>query len=377
MKKYILFFLISLTIFVAHAVYAKHAIYGDGNGYYVTAQSLLYDHTFKSNRILSHLKNFQGRDYIFSRVFWDESKNPYSVGTSLTWLPALAVTSIFSDDPTDLFHEVCVGITGILFIIFGLYFLDKYLRNFYDKDVVDITIISLFFASNLLYYSSFEPALSHQPSFFLISFCLYWTHKLKHSAINLFLMGLLFGLVYITRISDTLLLIPILFTLKLDFANLFYLVLGFSTGIVPQIAAQYYYYGSILRNFYVTESSNQWSFQLVHLLEYLFSYQKGLFVWSPIYLIGVFGLIKIRKYLILATLFSLWCLGAFWSTHSAMTAGFGQRLSFAAIPYFALGIAPIYDQHMHRSRLVYLTIFSVWNFFLLYGFYVFKWKNLS
>jgi len=95
MKKYFLFFIISLTIYVAHAIYTKHAIYGDGNGYYVTAHSLLYEHTFKSYKILDHLKNFPGRDYVFSRVFWDEDHNPYSVGTSLFWLPSLSIVSIF------------------------------------------------------------------------------------------------------------------------------------------------------------------------------------------------------------------------------------------------------------------------------------------
>ena len=91
MKKYFLFFILSLTIYIAHAIYVKHGIYGDGNGYYTASHSMVYDQTLNSPRILDHLKNFQGRDYVFSRVFWDTSKSPYSIGTSIDWLPPIAL----------------------------------------------------------------------------------------------------------------------------------------------------------------------------------------------------------------------------------------------------------------------------------------------
>jgi len=376
MKKYLLFFLLSLTLFVAHGVYTKHAIYGDGNGYYVTSQSLLYDHTFKSDTILNHLKNFPGRDYTFSRIFWDENKNPYSVGTSLFWIPSLALASIFSRNPLDLFHEISAGVTGIIFMLAGLYFLERYLRDLYSPQTVSSVILALFFGSNFFYYTSLEPALSHQPAFFLISFLLYWTHSWRDSKTNYFLLGLLFGLVQITRIADTLLLIPIFFSLKLNFQKLGLIGLGFLLGIMPQISAQYFYYGTVARNFYVTESSNQWSFKLIHLLEYLFSYQKGLFIWSPIYLLGIYGLLKLHKKIILATIIFIWCLGAFWSEHSSMTAGFGQRLALASIPYLGIGIAYVYERLKHKQQLIVTSLFAVWNFFLLYGFYILKWKLL-
>lgn len=377
MKKYLVFFLISLAVFLTHSIYTKHAIYGDGNGYYVTAWSMLYDHTFKSPTILGHLKYFQGRSYTFSRIFWDENKNPYSVGTSLFWLPSMAIISLFSPNSLDLLHELGPGITGIILMLSGLYFLEQYLLSFYTPSTVFYTILSLFLGSNLFYYTSLEPGLSHQPAFFLISFLLYICRKIKLSSPHCLFVGFLFGLVHITRIADTFLLIPIIFTLKLDLKKLLLIALGFAIGISPQILAQYYYYGSYARNFYVTESSNQWSFQFVHLFEYLFSLQKGLFVWSPLYLLGLFGLYKLRKKLILVTMFFIWCLGAFWSAHSAMTAGFGQRLALASVPYFGLGLAYCYDKLSRPQQLLSTATFTLWNIFLLYGFYILSWKTLS
>jgi len=186
----------------------------------------------------------------------------------------------------------------------------------------------------------------------------------------------MFGLVHITRIADTILLIPIFFIVKPNLKQLIYLGIGFILELAPQIGAQYFYYGSVARNFYVTESSNQWSFQLIHLWEYLFSYQKGLFLWSPIYLFGIYGLIKQRRFLILLTLLFMICLGSFWSLHSAMTAGFGQRLALGSVPYFGIGIAYFYDKIKLHQQIFLTVALAIWNIFLLYGFYVLKWKNL-
>lgn len=377
MKKYFLFFILSLTIFLTHAIYTRHALYGDGNGYYATSLSLLTVGTFKSEPVLTYLQNFPGREYVFSRVFWDPDHNPYSVGTSLVWLPALSLASLISGNPFDLLHELAPGFTGIILMLAGLYYLEKYLLYFFSAKPVSSTILALFLGSSVFYYTALEPALSHQLAFFLVSFLLYWTHNFRSTSLRLFVLGLLFGWLHITRISDTLLLIPIFLGLKWDFKKLFLLGLGFITGIVPQLAAQSYYYGDLTRNFYVTESSNQWSFRLIHLFEYLFSPQKGLFLWSPIYLLGVYGVIKVKKYLIMTTLLALWLLGAFWSAHSAMTAGFGQRLSFAAVPYFALGIASVFDGLNPKQQQLMTSLFVCWNFILLFGFYVLKWKNLS
>lgn len=289
----------------------------------------------------------------------------------------MAAASIFSSNNLDLLHELGPGLTGILFMLGGLYFIEKYLAYFYTPRTTFFTILTLFIGSNLFYYTTLEPALSHQPAFFLVSFLLYWTRDFKKKASNYLLLGVLFGLVQITRIADTFLLIPIFFALKLDFKKLLLIGLGFVVGMAPQIIAQYFYYGTVARNFYVTEASNQWSFKLIHLFEYLFSYQKGMFVWSPVYLLGIYGLARLKKYLILATFVFTWCLGAFWSEHSSMTAGFGQRLAIASVPYLAIGIAYAYERLSPVKQIIYTSFFAVWNLFLLYGFYILKWKNLS
>lgn len=375
MKKYLLFFTIAVVILITHAIYTRHAIYGDGNGYYATTQSLLYEGQLNSPTIIDHLKNYQGRDYVFSRVFWNEKLNPYPLGPSLVWLPALTVVRLFSSDRFDLFHELAPGFTGIILMIAGLYFLEKYLLNYFHPKSVYLTIISLFLGSNVFYYSSFEPALSHQPAFFIFSYILYLSQNFNYSIINILMLGTLFGFLPVTRIADSVLLIPLFFLFKFDLKKLYYFIIGFLIGLSPQLYAQYFYYGTVFRNFYVTEMSSAWSINLGHVYEYFFSYKRGLFIWSPIYLLGLYGLIRLKKKLVLFAITLLWVIGSFWSAYSS--AGFGQRLSFSAIPYFAIGIAYTYEQLKTKNQLLLTVTFIAWNIILLYLFYGMNWKDLS
>ncbi len=374
MRKYIILFFFSLSIYIFHAMYTKHAIYGDGNGYYVTAQSVVYEKTLNSKQILEHLSNFVGRKYIFSRIFWNESINPYPVGTSLIWTPFLILASLLSTNRFDLFHEIFTGSSGIILMLTGLYFLEKYLLNFYKPYIVLISILTIFFGSNVFYYTTLEPALSHQPAFFIICFLLYWTNKFKFSNKNLIIFGLISGLFTTVRLADSVLLIPLLFNLKLNFKRIVLIGFGFLIGITPQLYSQFYYYGNIFINPYLIGSSGHWSANLGHIFEYLFSFKRGLFIWSPIYLVGIYGLYKLKKRIILYSILLLTLIGSFWSAY--LSAGFGQRLIFSATPFFAIGIADIYKKITLKNRSWLSFFFISWNIFMLIGFYLLQWKNV-
>lgn len=386
MKKYFIFFLIGIVIFFAHALYTRHAIYGDGNGYYSYTQALYFDHGFNFDPIFAHLSNFTGRNYIFSRIFWDTSVsplgirfNPYMIGTGLVWLPSMAVISLISGvfglgaSRFDLIYELGPGITGIILMLLGLHFLEKYLRNFFSGKTASWTIVALFFGSYLFYYMTFEPALSHQPSFFIVSFLLWWTYKLKINRVNSFFLGFLVGLLAIVRIADVFLLIPVAVHLlrgKTKLGNLAFGLPGLFLAISPQLILQYLSFGSILINNYFVCEGCVWKFNIVHFAEYLFSPVRGLFVWSPIFLLGVIGLIKRKSWIVLSTIFVFWVITSSWPAY--LSAGFGQRFAFSITPYFALGIAYLIDKRKQLEKILYTIPFIAWNFTLIVGFYILK-----
>jgi hypothetical protein len=387
MRKYFILFFLSIIIFFYHASVTKHAIYGDGNGYYSYTQSLFFDKSLNFDPIYKHLGNFPGTKFIFSRIFWNTDfakngvirQNPYLIGTGIVWLPSMAVISVLNYilnlgvGRFSLIYELGPGITGILLIISGLYFLEKYLLNFFHPRPVFWTILTVFFASNVFYFTAFEPALSHQPSFFLVSFLLYWTYKFKPSPKNIFLFGILTGFLAMIRIADTILLIPIFFQIwqsrpKLKFLSIY--LLGALISISPQLLMQNLMYGNVLSNPYLTGQSGIWQFNLLHLFEYLFSPKRGLFLWSPILLVGIWGLIKSKSFLIIITILFLWLITSSWSAY--LSAGFGQRFSFSAIPYMAFGLAYIFRSFSVKKLIIFALPFILWNFVLLANFYLHK-----
>lgn len=371
MKKYFLFFVIAWFIFVAHAIYTKHAIYGDGNGYYAYTQALFFDKSLNFKPVYDFLLHFQGRTGEFSRLFWDTKFNPYSIGTGIVWLPSMFLMSIFSPNRFSLIYELGPGLTGIICMLLGLYFLEKYLSHRFSKNTVIWTILAVFFGSNVFYYTTFEPALSHQPALLIITILLYLTDKKR---VNLFLVGILSGLLATIRIGDTILLIPILFSLRRHGWRLVYLAFGAILAYGPQLINQNIQFNNFLQNPYISGQNGDWQLNVVNILSVLFSPKRGLVIWTPIYALGFYYLIKKKYITIYATLIIYLLAVSFWP--GGTSAGYGTRLMFSATAYFSIGIAYIFDKLNMRYRLKAFAFFTAYNFLLLYGFYFLKWKNL-
>ena len=183
--KWILFFVFSLAIYLLHFLIVGYGIWGDGNGYYAYTHALYFQRNLDFTSIYEHLANFQGKKYVFSRIFWNTTPtvtnllpNPWNIGTAVFWLPGMGLINglvklfrlpISQFSPI---YELGPGLTGVVLGIGGLYFLRKFLAENFKKQIVTFTIIILFFTTNLLYYLSFEPALSHSVIFFLVSYFL-------------------------------------------------------------------------------------------------------------------------------------------------------------------------------------------------------------
>ncbi len=376
LKRYFLLFVLSILIYFLHSIYTKQGLFGDGNGYYVYTNTLFFQKNLNFEPIYNYLSNFNGRDYIFSRIFWNQNYNPYTLGTSLIWLPSMFFISLINylfslqNSRFDLLYELGPGITGIVLMIWGLYFLEKYLNFYFSNKISTLTVFSIFFASNVFYYTSFEPALSHQPSFFIISFLLWWTYKFTKSKINLFLLGLLFGLLAIVRMVDIILLLPVVFKANIKLKDFLYLVPGTLIAMLPQFFYQFVNYGSIFINPYFSGANGTWNINLAHFIQYLFSPKRGLFLWTPLFLVSVLGLFKTKQYIMFATILILFLVTSSWSAY--LSAGFGQRLSFSAIPYFSYGLAHLINKYSFKKMYFVLLFCILWNFLLIKNVFLHK-----
>lgn len=375
-KKYFLLFVFSFTVYIAHTVITGQGLYGDGNGYYSYTNTLYFQKNLDFTPIYDYLINFQGRNGIFSRLFWDRNTNPFLIGTGLVWIPSLAfisaVNNIFGLHASrfDLIYETGPGITGIILMLGGLYFLEQYLLNFFSKKAVLWTVLAVFFTSSVLYYTASEPALSHQPAFFIICFLLWWTYRFKKTYLNLFILGFISGLLATVRSADIVLLLPVYYRVKPKLKDYEYIFPGFIIAFLPQLLCQQFMYGSIFVNPYLNGQIGSWQFNLAHLFQYLFSPMRGLFLWTPILLVGFWGLIKSGSKVYLLAIFALWLVTSSWSAY--LSAGFGQRYSFSAIPFFAYGLAFLFQKFSLRKIISTISVFAVWNALLLKNFYFHK-----
>lgn len=398
MKKYFFLFVVSIVTFFFHAVVTKHAIYGDGNGYYAYANALYFERSLNFEPIYSHLSNFQGTKYNFSRISWPTDKGPFGIqrnifmiGTGIAWIPSLLAIDIVGKifvlelSRFDLIYELGPGVSGIIFMLFGFFFLEKYLKNFFSERAASLAVLIFYLTSNSVYYTMLEPALSHQPAFFIISYLLYKTHNLKPKSINPILIGFLAGFLFITRMADIILVIPILFQVKKDgwsFKKMLLSAAGFTVALIPLFWSQYLMYGNPIHNPYVTgENGGSFIFALRHMSEFFISAKRGLFLWHPIYLIAMMGLFssifdnktrKIGILLVIPTLI-IFLISSAWSANTS--AGFGQRYVLAGIPYFAFGIAALIERVKSKHILAFSSILIIWNALTIFQFY-FDPKNL-
>ena len=387
MRKYVILFIISCSIFLIHFLKAKHGIYGDGNGYYSLAHTLFFQRGLNFVPIYYSLSHFQGVSYEFSRVFWNTSKtvtgvfnNPWLIGTSLFWLPSFFVISILNFvfnlklSMFSPFYEVGCGVTGILLVLSGLFLLESYLRHYFDKRVSSYTILSIFFSSQLFYYTSFEPALSHQVSFFLVCLFLFLSVKKRSNSIIAFAIGLMVGLLSIVRLGDVILLLPwmlLRFREWLSAKKYSYFILSllaFCLSVIPQLLLQWGMYGNAFQNPYLQgEKGTLHLFTLSSIAHHLFSFKGGFLVWSPLFLVGILGLMKMKRNRLILIILGIFTL-LISSWEAQVPTGFGNRFFISAIPLIASGIAHFFKKYKKKAFLFSAACF-IWNIFLLTRFY--------
>lgn len=387
MRKYAIFFAVSVSIYLIHFLKVKHGIYGDGNGYYSLAHTFFFQRNLNFIPIYNSLSHFQGVSYEFSRVFWNIARtstgvlnNPWLIGTSLFWIPSFFVISflniIFSLH-LDIFsplYEVGCGVTGIFLVLSGLFLLESYLRHYFDKRVSSYTILSIFFSTQLFYYASFEPALSHQVSFFLICLFLFLSIIKRTNRIVVFAMGLTMGLLSTTRMGDTLLLIPWVLQRIWEwirikkYSPIVWFMLAFCISLIPQLLLQQGMYGNALQNPYLQgEKGTPHLFSFSSIVNHLFSVKGGFLVWSPLFALGIFGLIMIQKFRFILIILGLFTL-LISSWEAQVPAGFGNRFFISTIPLIAPGIAYFIKKN-EKMALTCSVLCFIWNIFLLTLFY--------
>lgn len=313
---------ISLTLTMALVIWsAANLMWGgehhqgiikaDGKGYYAHLPAIFIHHDvefgfydslengkyYNPNYAYEYRKHLNGHTY-----------NKYYCGTAIPMAPFFFGAHIYalnSDYPADGYskpYNVSISIAAIFYLLASLWLIVLILKEFKIKNSVIAWVIPIIvFGTNWYYYVVVEPSVSHVYTVCLTSLLvllgLRWG---RTGRVNLIVIGLLIGLIILVRPVNGLVLalFPFFFPsgkaflqdMGKAFSNYKQLIPAILLGLMVvglQLVLYKFQTGEFLVYSYEEEGFN---FADPQIFNVLFSYKKGLFVYTPITLIALFGL---------------------------------------------------------------------------------------
>jgi hypothetical protein len=366
-----------ITFFFINWKPANHPFVMDVNQYYSYLVAVFIDHD------LSFATNPQG--------FWLMETPTHQVvpkvtyGISFFYSPFFLFAYIFSRSHSTGYETIyawSIHYGCIIYVLIGFFYVRKILKLWFNDFGVAISLFLIFFATNLFYYTVSESETVHGILFFLISFFLYhvikWQQTSSRKSFLLFMLAA--GFICLIRPTECLVfLFPALIginngstlvtKIKAVTSLKWFLLMGiglFMLPIIPQLIYWKLHAGIFL--FFSYGSSEGFFWNDPQILNVLFSFKKGWFVYTPIMLFSMMGFIfmyKKNKYLfypvLLYFLMNTYLISSWWDW--AYGGSFGMRAyvhcySVLIIPfaYFIDEVIRIYKNSVIKTSLVYFMI---------------------
>ena len=314
---FIIAFFISNRFFRGDPAGWKQIISSDGRGYYAYLPALLIDHDLSYKKVVEREKTILGfPDYQPSYLVKVEnhSVNKYFAGEALLLLPFFLLAMLFTFfaglemNGYSFFFQVFTGVGALFYLFLGLYYLKKILQYFEIRSsVISFVLCSILLGTNLLYYSVWQPSMSHVYSFFAINgFLWYCIESFRlFNRRNAAMTGFFLGLVLLIRPTNgvILFLIPFLFSdfhgMK-QFAGTVWknkpvLLLSLFISLLILTFQPFLWFIQTGRFFIWSYRDEGFYFSHPEVMNVLFSYRKGLFIYTPLIFFAVLGLFTIIR----------------------------------------------------------------------------------
>ncbi|HQQ94735.1 MAG TPA: hypothetical protein PLQ93_09285 [Bacteroidia bacterium] len=290
----------------------------------------------------------------------------HPIGLSVIFLPfylaAQGIALLFGMETNGITlpYQLGISLAGLASAVLGC----AYLLNFLKEEGIGekaaaLTVLILYFGTTLFQYSIIEPGMSHVYSFCFISIFLYYAsqYRSRQSKYAFYLSVLSLGMVLLIRPNNILVLLalPFLFRSLEEMKTFLKNHLGLkrvlsALGILAifallQVFAWYLKEEKLFSNRYAPYGFN-WLHP--HWKEMLFGFEAGFFIYTPMCLLFLFGLISIFR----ENRFRFYALGGFilfliyfFSSYSAYTYfdGLGIRVLVDYYAVFAYAGAKLLD----------------------------------
>ena len=392
--------IIGLSIVLFNLFYVRsiddryyRSINGDAKAYYAYLPALFIynDPTYNFTKHIE--KKYYPQDNSQFKDFTTKQKNGKCVnktfpGLSLLYAPFFALSYLisfifgFATDGYSIPFQWGIAISHVFYFFLGIYLLNATLKNYSINTFNRVMVLSLIlFGTNVWHYLVYDHTVSHIHSFFLSSLLLWLIDKwIKTTRLNfLGWTSIIFAVIVITRPTNAIMLsfFPLLLTLNGRKINEFFLLTKksilklapfiFISLLILSVPLFLWKWQSDLWIVY-SYGKEGFDFKHPHFVDFLFSYQKGWFLWNPLSFIAFLGgIIYFYSYskktvlqYFLPIAFIVYILSSWWCwTYGS---GFGQRTMIEYLPFITVGFALFSQKYLNPILLFFIILlFSVLN----------------
>ncbi len=402
---FITVFVFFATPFFVNWVPSGHPFVMDVNQYYSYLVAFFIDHDIYFNN--------NNHSYWLMETATHHVVPKVTYGVAFFYAPFFLIANLFSSSNSSGYEAIyswSIHYGCILYVLLGIWFLRKVLLTWFSDLVVAISLVIVFFATNLFYYTVSESETVHGILFFLISFFLYHVIKWHHtdSKASLFWFMLCAGFICLIRPTECLvLLFPLLIgvnnkksiiqKLKKIISLKWFLILTlilFMLPIVPQLIYWKIQSGNYL--FFSYGNSEGFFWKDPQIVNVFFSFKKGLFIYTPILIFSIPGfylMYKKNKFIfwsvLLYFILNTYLISCWWDW--AYGGSFGMRAfihsySILSIPfaYVINWIVEIYSSSLFKKTIITSSVvLSVFFCFLnvfqsnLYKHRIIHWDGMT
>jgi hypothetical protein len=367
------------------------AISSDGVGYYMYLPNIFINKSIANQKL----------DNRFILEHHHRGVNKCYVGTAIAMSPFFAAAYVRATSQSVVVNgysapfQKAISFAGLFYLLVGLFFLIAFLKLYQIRNWIIATVVLLIvFGTNLLTYAVIHPSMSHIYSFAFICAFLFYSKKTivylrpKYLYVSILLLALV---VLIRPLNGlVLLIVPFLSGSLSQFKSLWFFVVTlkriamcsaiFFAVLFIQSFMWYVQSGSFFVHSYQDEG---FYFLNPQIWNVLFSFRKGLFIYTPLLLLSMPTLILIYKknrfaffsllsfFVVLVYFISSW-----WIWYYGPS--FGQRpfVEFYALPALLIAIL-LQSIRSNMLKILILTVAALFVVLNLIQNYQYHTKILS
>lgn len=326
-----------------------------------------------------------------------------SIGLAVLNAPAFFISHLFagiSGYPTDGFslpYQYGFAISGLVYACIGVLMFRKILLEFFDERITTLLLILIVLGTNHFQLTAFDGMLSHNYTFTLYAFILWFTVRWHQSPKAGYAagLGLSLGLAVLCRPSELVaLFIPLLWgvydreslqikwnQVKKHWTHILVLIFMAFLGGLPQMAYWKYVTGDWI--YYTYQNPGEGLDLLApYTWKFLFSFRKGWFIYTPLMIFAVIGFYQLYRRqkaaffsILIYSLLNIWVISS-WTAWWYGGGSYSQRAMLPSYILMALPLGYFIENLRKQQRIVLWPGAAILIFLLLLNlFQTWQWAH--